>query len=67
MIVQALIDQGVDTVFGSPGGAVPYRFMTEVFQQNTIKTRAGAANEGRGACRRRLMRARRGKPGVVLW
>ena len=36
MIVQALIDQGVDTVFGYPGGAV-LPIYDEVFQQNSIK------------------------------
>ena len=36
MIVQALIDQGVDTVFGYPGGAV-LPIYDEVFQQNAIR------------------------------
>ena len=36
MVVQALIDQGVDTVFGYPGGAV-LPIYDEVFQQNSIK------------------------------
>lgn len=36
MIVQALIDQGVDVVFGYPGGAV-LPIYDEIFQQNHIK------------------------------
>jgi acetolactate synthase-1/2/3 large subunit len=36
MVVQALIDQGVDTVFGYPGGAV-LPIYDEIFQQNKIK------------------------------
>ena len=36
MVVQALIDQGVDTVFGYPGGAV-LPIYDEVFQQNSIR------------------------------
>src|SRR6056297_2425724 len=36
MVVQALIDQGVDVVFGYPGGAV-LPIYDEVFQQNSIK------------------------------
>ena len=36
MVVQALIDQGVDTVFGYPGGAV-LPIYDEIFQQNGIR------------------------------
>ena len=36
MVVQALIDQGVDTVFGYPGGAV-LPIYDEIFQQNSIR------------------------------
>ena len=39
MVVQALIDQGVDTVFGYPGGAV-LPIYDEIFQQNSIKLKA---------------------------
>ena len=35
MVVQALIDQGVDTVFGYPGGAV-LPIYDEIFQQTSI-------------------------------
>ena len=36
MVVQALIDQGVDTVFGYPGGAV-LPIYDEIFKQNEIR------------------------------
>jgi acetolactate synthase-1/2/3 large subunit len=41
MVVQALIDQGVDTVFGYPGGAV-LPIYDEIFLQNSIKHFSGA-------------------------
>ena len=64
MIVQALIDQGVDTVFGYPGGAV-LPIYDEVFQQNSIKHvlvrhEQGAVHAAEGYARST------GKPGVVL-
>ena len=36
MVVEALRDQGVDTVFGYPGGAV-LPIYDEIFQQNDIQ------------------------------
>ncbi len=36
MVVQALVDQGVDVVFGYPGGAV-LPIYDEIFQQNHIQ------------------------------
>ena len=36
MVVKALKDQGVDTVFGYPGGAV-LPIYDEIFQQNEIR------------------------------
>ncbi len=36
MVVQALKDQGVDVVFGYPGGAV-LPIYDEIFQQNDIR------------------------------
>jgi len=36
MVVKALKDQGVDTVFGYPGGAV-LPIYDEIFQQNDIR------------------------------
>ncbi|MFP4098626.1 MAG: thiamine pyrophosphate-binding protein, partial [Alphaproteobacteria bacterium] len=35
MVIKALIEQGVDTVFGYPGGAV-LPIYDELFQQNKI-------------------------------
>ena len=64
MVVQALIDQGVDTVFGYPGGAV-LPIYDEIFQQNSIKHflvrhEQGAVHAAEGYARST------GKPGVVL-
>ena len=64
MIVQALRDQGVDTVFGYPGGAV-LPIYDEVFQQNDIqhvlvRHEQGAVHMAEGYARST------GKPGVVL-
>jgi acetolactate synthase-1/2/3 large subunit len=64
MVVQALRDQGVDTVFGYPGGAV-LPIYDEVFQQNEIRHilvrhEQGAVHAAEGYARST------GKPGVVL-
>ncbi|MGV6839725.1 MAG: acetolactate synthase 3 large subunit [Planktomarina sp.] len=64
MVVQALKDQGVDTVFGYPGGAV-LPIYDEIFQQNGIKHilvrhEQGAVHMAEGYARST------GKPGVVL-
>ncbi|MCC1494504.1 acetolactate synthase 3 large subunit [Cognatishimia sp. F0-27] len=64
MVVQALIEQGVDTVFGYPGGAV-LPIYDEVFQQNAIRHilvrhEQGAVHAAEGYARST------GKPGVVL-
>ncbi|MEL7165750.1 MAG: acetolactate synthase 3 large subunit [Pseudomonadota bacterium] len=64
MVVQALIDQGVDTVFGYPGGAV-LPIYDEIFQQNSIKHilvrhEQGAVHAAEGYARAT------GKPGVCL-
>jgi acetolactate synthase-1/2/3 large subunit len=64
MVVQALIDQGVDTVFGYPGGAV-LPIYDEIFQQNSIKPvlvrhEQGAVHAAEGYARST------GKPGVAL-
>jgi acetolactate synthase-1/2/3 large subunit len=64
MIVQALIDQGVDTVFGYPGGAV-LPIYDEIFQQNAIRHilvrhEQGAVHAAEGYARAT------NKPGVVL-
>jgi acetolactate synthase-1/2/3 large subunit len=64
MVVQALIDQGVDTVFGYPGGAV-LPIYDEIFQQNHIqhvlvRHEQGAVHAAEGYARST------GKPGVAL-
>ena len=64
MVVQALRDQGVDTVFGYPGGAV-LPIYDEVFQQNDIRHilvrhEQGAVHAAEGYARST------GRPGVVL-
>ncbi|SPF80703.1 acetolactate synthase 3 large subunit [Pseudoprimorskyibacter insulae] len=64
MVVQALKDQGVDTVFGYPGGAV-LPIYDEIFQQNGIKHilvrhEQGAVHAAEGYARST------GKPGVCL-
>ncbi|MCP5073818.1 MAG: acetolactate synthase 3 large subunit [Rhodobacteraceae bacterium] len=64
IVVQALKDQGVDTVFGYPGGAV-LPIYDEIFQQNDIRHilvrhEQGATHAAEGYARST------GKPGVVL-
>jgi acetolactate synthase-1/2/3 large subunit len=64
MVVQALRDQGVDTVFGYPGGAV-LPIYDEIFQQNGIRHilvrhEQGAVHAAEGYARST------GKPGVAL-
>jgi acetolactate synthase-1/2/3 large subunit len=64
MVVQALKDQGVDVVFGYPGGAV-LPIYDEIFQQNDIRHvlvrhEQGAVHAAEGYARAT------GRPGVVL-
>ena len=64
IVIQALRDQGVDTVFGYPGGAV-LPIYDEIFQQNDIRHvlvrhEQGAAHAAEGYARST------GRPGVVL-
>ncbi len=64
MVVQALKDQGVDVVFGYPGGAV-LPIYDEIFQQNEIRHvlvrhEQGAVHAAEGYARST------GKPGVCL-
>ena len=64
MVIKALKDQGVDTVFGYPGGAV-LPIYDEIFQQNDIRHilvrhEQGAVHAAEGYARST------GKPGVVL-
>ncbi|MEP1588360.1 MAG: acetolactate synthase 3 large subunit [Tateyamaria sp.] len=64
MVVQALIDQGVDTIFGYPGGAV-LPIYDEVFQQNSIKHILARHEQGAVHAAEGYARAT-GKPGVCL-
>jgi len=64
MVVQALKDQGVEVIFGYPGGAV-LPLYDEIFQQNEIRHilvrhEQGAVHMAEGYARST------GKPGVVL-
>lgn len=64
IVVKALIDQGVDTIFGYPGGAV-LPIYDALFQQNQIRHilvrhEQGAVHAAEGYARST------GKPGVVL-
>jgi acetolactate synthase-1/2/3 large subunit len=64
IIIRALIDQGVDTVFGYPGGAV-LPIYDAIFQQNhlrhvLVRHEQGAVHAAEGYARST------GKPGVVL-
>ena len=64
MVVQSLIDQGVDTIFGYPGGAL-LPIYDEVFQQNAIRHilvrhEQAAVHAAEGYARST------GKPGVAL-
>ena len=64
MVIKALIDQGVEVVFGYPGGAV-LPIYDEMFKQNKIKHvlvrhEQGATHAAEGYARST------GKPGVVL-
>ncbi|WP_424931165.1 acetolactate synthase 3 large subunit [Amaricoccus macauensis] len=64
MVVQALRDQGVDTVFGYPGGAV-LPIYDELFQQNDIRHILVRHEQGATHAAEGYARAT-GKPGVVL-
>ncbi len=64
MVVQSLKDQGVDTVFGYPGGAV-LPIYDEIFQQNGIRHYLVRHEQGAVHAAEGYARAT-GKPGVVL-
>jgi acetolactate synthase-1/2/3 large subunit len=64
MVVQALTDQGVDTVVGYPGGAV-LPIYDEIFQQNGIRHYLVRHEQGAVHAAEGYARAT-GKPGVVL-
>ncbi len=64
MVVKALLDQGADTVFGYPGGAVlpiyDELFKTQELKHILVRHEAGAGHAAEGYARTT------GKPGVVL-
>ena len=64
IVVKALKDQGVDVVFGYPGGAV-LPIYDEIFQQNDIKHVLVRHEQGATHAAEGYARAT-GKPGVVL-
>lgn len=64
MVVQALIDQGVEHVFGYPGGAV-LPIYDELFQQDKLKHILVRHEQGAGHAAEGYARST-GKPGVML-
>ena len=64
MVVQALIDQGVEHVFGYPGGAV-LPIYDELFQQEKVKHILVRHEQGAGHAAEGYARST-GKPGVLL-
>ncbi|WP_374388274.1 thiamine pyrophosphate-binding protein, partial [Sandaracinobacter sp.] len=64
IIVRALVDLGVDTIFGYPGGAVlpiyDALFRQKQIQHVLVRHEAGAVHAAEGYARST------GKPGVVL-
>ena len=64
MVIQALIDQGVDTIFGYPGGAVLPIF-DELFQQEEVRHILVRHEQGAGHAAEGYARST-GKVGVVL-
>ncbi|MCI4660662.1 MAG: acetolactate synthase 3 large subunit [Neomegalonema sp.] len=64
IVVKALKDQGVDTIFGYPGGAV-LPIYDEIFQQEGIKHILVRHEQGAGHAAEGYARTT-GKPGVVL-
>ena len=64
MVIRALQDQGVEHVFGYPGGAV-LPIYDEIFQQETVKHILVRHEQGAGHAAEGYARST-GKPGVVL-
>ena len=64
MVIQALADNGVDTVFGYPGGAV-LPIYDEIFQQDKVKHVLVRHEQGAGHAAEGYARST-GKPGVML-
>ena len=64
MVIRALIDNGVDTIFGYPGGAV-LPIYDEIFQQEELKHILVRHEQGAGHAAEGYARST-GKPGVLL-
>ncbi|HEX9905364.1 MAG TPA: acetolactate synthase 3 large subunit, partial [Propylenella sp.] len=64
MVIRALIDQGVEHIFGYPGGAV-LPIYDELFQQDKVKHILVRHEQGAGHAAEGYARST-GKPGVVL-
>ena len=64
MVIQALIDNGVDTIFGYPGGAV-LPIYDEIFQQEKVNHILVRHEQGAGHAAEGYARST-GKPGVML-
>jgi acetolactate synthase-1/2/3 large subunit len=64
MVVQALIDQGVEHIFGYPGGAV-LPIYDEIIQQNAVEHILVRHEQGAGHAAEGYARST-GKPGVAL-
>ena len=64
MVLRALADQGVEHIFGYPGGAV-LPIYDEIFQQDTVKHILVRHEQGAGHAAEGYARST-GKPGVVL-
>ena len=64
MVIQALIDNGVDTIFGYPGGAV-LPIYDEIFQQEKLRHILVRHEQGAGHAAEGYARST-GRPGVAL-
>ena len=53
IVIKALVDQGVDVIFGYPGGAV-LPIYDALFKQNALRHILVRQERRRGACRRGL-------------
>ena len=64
MVIQALVENGVDTIFGYPGGAV-LPIYDEIFQQDKVRHILVRHEQGAGHAAEGYARST-GKPGVLL-
>ena len=64
MVIQAMVENGVDTIFGYPGGAV-LPIYDEIFQQDKVRHILVRHEQGAGHAAEGYARST-GKPGVIL-